>query len=307
MLLRTIFALLGTIALSGTIHAGVLTSLLSIESASGRVGASVDLAVLLDNGSGDLQGWSFGVCHDPASLTLTALLAGSTALSVNNGEPASFLQLSEEPGGYTAGVVVCLTGCANLPIGNGYELTVGSYTIDGAVGTTTDVCPCSTLGSPSVATVLVIGGSSAPASLACGTVEAIPLPLEVQFVRGDANDDGAVDIGDGIWMLAELFSKERVSTVRPRRTRTLMAASTPRTRSRSSTTSSSPGRRRPPPSPSVAQGAWGPIAKNGSRAPEPPPPSKKDDSSSQLNSTYPDRTNPSRPSWRGGSFLGLNQ
>ena len=205
MLLRTIFALLGTIALSGTIHAGVLTSLLSIESASGRVGASVDLAVLLDNGSGDLQGWSFGVCHDPASLTLTALLAGSTALSGNNGEPASFLQLSEEPGGYTAGVVVCLTGCANLPIGNGYELTVGSYTIDGAVGTTTDVCPCSTLGSPSVATVLVIGGSSAPASLACGTVEAIPLPLEVQFVRGDANDDGAVDIGDGIWMLAELF------------------------------------------------------------------------------------------------------
>ena len=33
----------------------------------------------------------------------------------------------------------------------------------------------------------------------------IPPPPETQFIRGDANDDGSVNIADGIWTLAELF------------------------------------------------------------------------------------------------------
>ncbi len=205
MIARTILAWLGTIALSASAFGGLLPTVLTVSSGSGLPGSTVDLAVELENGAGDAQGWSYGICHDPLALTLIEASPGTTALTVNNGEPASFLEMGEHAEGYTTGVVICLTGCATLPIGAGYQLTVGTYSIDGEEGATTDVCPCSTLGSPPIATVLVLGGASVAVDTVCGTVEAIAAPPQVEFVRGDANNDGSVNIADGIWMLAELF------------------------------------------------------------------------------------------------------
>ncbi len=170
------------------------------------IGSTFDAPVLLDNvGSADVQGWSFGICHDITALTFVDAVEGSTTLTVNGGALPGFLQLNTSlTGGYTLGVVINLFGTFVLPPGVGYELAIGTYTAELTV-TTTTIEPCSTLGAVPVSTVVVVGGSSvAPIQIGL-TLSIVPPPATPQFVRADANSDGLVDIADGIWVLTALF------------------------------------------------------------------------------------------------------
>lgn len=173
-------------------------------------GTSFTLPVTLDNDSSDVQGWSYGICHDMALLSLDAVVAGSTTSTVNNGGSADFAELNMEAGGYTIGVVISFTGAAVLAPGSDYELTVGTYTamagvVPGDPSVLTEVTPCQTLGVPPVSTVVVVGGSSLAPQTSPLTLAISPIPPPRDFVRGDANADGHVDISDGIWMLSNLF------------------------------------------------------------------------------------------------------
>ena len=70
---------------------------LSIDSATAAPGDTVTLAVTLDSSAGDnLQGWSYGVCHDSSSLTILASdansLLGPLAATANGGSAPDFVQ-----------------------------------------------------------------------------------------------------------------------------------------------------------------------------------------------------------------------
>ena len=164
---------------------------LSLSSASGAPGSSADIQVLLDNNGDDIQGWSFGVCHDGLALSLTAVVDGATTSTVKNGGPPDFNQvnvLAEE--GFTVGVVICFTGCAVLPSAtSGNELHVATYELIGASDTTTDVDYCSTLGSPSVDILVVVGGQSILPSTSSGTIELVSGPPPFDFSAGDYSLD----------------------------------------------------------------------------------------------------------------------
>ncbi|MBA4683882.1 MAG: hypothetical protein H2076_02630 [Planctomycetes bacterium] len=164
---------------------------MSISSGSGAPGASLDLQVSLDNNGDDIQGWSYGVCHDGSALSLTAVVDGSTTEVVKNGSPPDFNQVNVDAAeGFTVGVVICFTGCANLAAGTtGAELNVASYDLIGAPGTSTNVDFCNTLGSPTVETIVVVGGASITPDTTGGTVELVAGPPPFAYGAGDYDVD----------------------------------------------------------------------------------------------------------------------
>ncbi len=175
---------------------------MSVSSGTMNVGGGGDLSITFDNNGGDVQGWSYGACNDTAMLTCTGAADGSTTATVKNGSPPDFNQISVFDEGFTCGVVICFTGCATLAPGTGYELNVASYscTAEGS----TSVSFCDSLGSPAVATVVVVGGASVAPIQNSGTVDCSVVVLH-DWIRGDANGDSTVNIGDGIWIIGELF------------------------------------------------------------------------------------------------------
>ncbi|MDE0960404.1 MAG: hypothetical protein OSB09_06460 [Planctomycetota bacterium] len=160
---------------------------LSLSSAEGAPGSSADLQVLLDNNGDDIQGWSFGVCHDGQALSLTAVVDGATTMTVKNGDEPDFNQVnvvSDE--GFTVGVVICFVGCASLPTGTtGNELNVASYELLGAAGSSTSVDFCNSLGSPAVEILVVVGGQSILPSTASGTIDLVAGPPPFDFAVAD--------------------------------------------------------------------------------------------------------------------------
>jgi hypothetical protein len=169
------------------------------------IGSNFELAVTLDSASGEIQGWSYGICHDSAVIQLDNAVEGATTLIVNGGAPPGFINLNDSfADGYTIGVVINLFGTATLAPGTGYELTIGQYTAL-ALSSSTTVEPCATLGSPAVSVVVVVGGGSiAPTSTGADFAVVEPPPA-IDFIRGDPNSDGLINIADGIWALNDLF------------------------------------------------------------------------------------------------------
>jgi hypothetical protein len=175
---------------------------MTISSGTMNVGGGGDLSITLDNNGGNVQGWSYGACNDTAMITCTGVTEGSTTATVNEGGTPDFNQYSVFDEGFTAGVVICFVGCATLAPGTGYELNVASYscTAEGS----TSVSFCNVLGTPAVATVVVVDGASVAPAQNSGTVTCQKL-VTSDWVRGDANGDSTVNIGDGIWIISELF------------------------------------------------------------------------------------------------------
>ena len=160
---------------------------LSLSSAAGAPGSSADLQVLLDNNGDDIQGWSFGVCHDGLALSLTAVIDGATTATVKNGDDPDFNQVNVVADqGFTVGVVICFTGCATLPTGTtGNELNVASYELLGAAGSSTSVDFCNTLGNPAVEILVVVGGQSILPTTSSGTIELVAGPPPFDFAVAD--------------------------------------------------------------------------------------------------------------------------
>ncbi|MGE3163381.1 MAG: hypothetical protein AB7O52_00595 [Planctomycetota bacterium] len=171
-------------------------------SASGMVGSNVTAAVNLDNTTANnVQGWSFGVCHDAVAVTLVSAVSGSTAMTVNGGSMPSFEAINTAPAGgagYTCGVVIDFFGVNSLAPGSGFELTVGMYTLNTEGSSPLNLC--GTLGNPMVETLVVVNGGSVVPTQVAGTLEgqAAP-PVVITFDAGDAtarfNAGGSVSPG----------------------------------------------------------------------------------------------------------------
>lgn len=194
--------------LAGDLGAQNPNYILSIGAGSVAPGGVISTTVNSDStAGGDIQGWSYGVCHDGSALTLLAYADGATTATINQGVAPGFNSINTNPAGgtgYTVGVVINLFGAAVLPPTANAELSLVTYTNNMANGLTSDICFCNTLGAPPVDTLVVVGGASIVPTQECGTVTSF-VPPTVDHIRGDANDDSLVNIADGVWILNDLF------------------------------------------------------------------------------------------------------
>ncbi|OUU21801.1 MAG: hypothetical protein CBC13_08515 [Planctomycetia bacterium TMED53] len=171
--------------------------------ATGSLGASIDQSVIFDNNGDAVAGWSYGVCHDTALLTLTDVVDGATTATVNGGGAPDFNQVNSFAGGYTVGVVISFTGGASLPVSTGNELNVGTYTCDNEGTSVTSLCD--TLGSPPVETVVVVNGASVVPVQNDGNTEIQGVP-DPQYTITAPSDTVTFDGNTGVGAFTAAFS-----------------------------------------------------------------------------------------------------
>ncbi|HIG05739.1 MAG TPA: hypothetical protein EYQ08_08440 [Planctomycetes bacterium] len=154
-----------------------------------------------------VQGYSLGLGNDS---TLLMPIIATNLLVPPGGHGVDFDQIAILPEGVTEGVVLSFPGLYTISfetetdlLGIEYQLMDGPLT--GATTTTsTSLDFVDTLGSPPVDISIVIEGASYPPSLASGAVTLTPhdgAPL----IRGDASQDGTLDLADGVGILQYLF------------------------------------------------------------------------------------------------------
>ena len=169
---------------------------MSVADTTASVGASFTMTAVLDNNLGDVQGWSFGLCHTASLATIDSVDDADTA-TVKNGSPADFNEKSTFTDGFTQGVVICFTGCAVIPGGTtGFQMATGNYT---ATTEGTGVVEfCGTLGSPPTAVVVVVGGASVPPVESNGILDIIGVPApEFNYIAGSSTGNN-YPAGSGI-------------------------------------------------------------------------------------------------------------
>ncbi len=186
----------------------------TVTDASGGQGSQRDLHVLFDNEKSDyVAGWALGVCHDPNLLTINTVRNGRDLQAFNDGAgpDIAFYNVYPEPPlgpGWNAGIVISTLALEFLQPGIDYDIHVAKYTLvgnPGEKGMNTLVCPChEQIGSPPMPLFVVDRDWSVPAAADCGRVDILP-PSLIFFRRGDCNNDGRVDIADGIWILQQIF------------------------------------------------------------------------------------------------------
>lgn len=186
-------AVLAILFCASTAFAG--GSLYSLSLSGGGLygtGDTVTLISNLDSSLGaDVQGWSYGICHDPAFMTLDTVALGADAATVNQGGAPDFAELAIFPEGATAGVVICFTGCAVLMPTAAAAILETGYTVDATSGSS-DINYCDTLGVPPVSTVVVVNGQSLAPSQSGATVT-VPNPNELVANDGAGLLGGTLD------------------------------------------------------------------------------------------------------------------
>lgn len=150
--------------------------------ATGIPGFFVDSIVEFDLAD-DVQGWSFGLCHDDTQLDIMTAVEGADVANVNGGSSADFLSINTAPSpgaGVTMAVIISGSSSNVLPAGLGKEILIASYEIvgtpPGMTSTTTDVTFCETLGTPATANLVVVGGLEQVPTLVNSTVTIDPPP-----------------------------------------------------------------------------------------------------------------------------------
>ena len=145
--------------------------LLKLEDGSMQQGMSSPFSIKLDNNGGDIQAWSYGVCHDKGKLTCIEVIDGDSLAILNNGAPPDFTTIQIRPDGFTAGVVVSFTSSYSLTPGFNYEINRATY--QGDVVGVTMLEFCDTLGNPSISTVVVVDGQTLIPDCASASVEVL--------------------------------------------------------------------------------------------------------------------------------------
>ena len=173
-----------------------------VSNGSGSPGGAVTLNVsFATNGLAAPQGLQYGVCHtDSGLLTLDTADFGADGAGLDTTFAA--VTIDGGGGGYTCGILMNVITGATLSDAD--DVTFGDYTIDGAA-TDLDVIAvsiCSTLGSPLVEAAVIESGTDI---LPITTDGIVTIAVATDFIRGDCNDDGAVDIADGIFTLNAIF------------------------------------------------------------------------------------------------------
>ncbi|MBN1417537.1 MAG: hypothetical protein JXP34_02110 [Planctomycetes bacterium] len=189
--------------------------------------------VLADNVD-PLEGWSFGICNDPEEIRAVEVNLGEAAKALNGGHGPGFVAIniieaeSGKSPGVTVAVVVDCPGCVGadpgngdvtvaetLPPGRAQELLIVQYeevappSTPGPIGAVYPIGYCATLGEPPVAVLFVVDGFERRPRTYAGSVRFLTIR---RFIRGDANANGSVEIGDAILILGYLFAHGEAPT-----------------------------------------------------------------------------------------------
>jgi hypothetical protein len=165
--------LMTTVLLSGFAHGQSSDILVKMSDGQAFGGGSLTQSIQLDNAqSGGIQGWSLGVCNDPASLLPVSSAIGADAALVKNGAAPDFETMNITDEAVTQGVVICFTGCATLNEVTDFELLSIDYNVLGEVGSSSQLQFCS-YGTPLVTTVMVINSESIVPTKQDSTIEVL--------------------------------------------------------------------------------------------------------------------------------------
>ena len=159
-----------------------------------------------------LQGWAWGVCHDPAAARVgdgeySSCRCSDGCPGIECPHDILHAWLDREPAfnshqileaGVIQGVVIDFCPWCVLDARERFEMLRVSYNI---LAPPVRLEFCDTLGEPPVATVMVFGGASIQPAMQQGLI----LRSDNDFVRGDANADGAVDMSDAVFLLEHLL------------------------------------------------------------------------------------------------------
>lgn len=203
---------------SGLIEDGTPPAVFTLAAGSAQdfAGSTVSLAISLDNPM-PAEGFSFGLLHDSAVATATGGDQGAVTAATNGGSGADFFFVNTTPAlpaGATGGAFVgCVVSLAppfgEIAAGLGQEIVLMEYQIatGSAAGASTSVDFSGDVGNPPVAIVVSVnGGSQAVSTLISGSITSDgPQPGGQTFRRGDANDDGIVDVSDVVALAKWLF------------------------------------------------------------------------------------------------------
>lgn len=165
--------------------------------AEDMAGNGTRVRVMVDTTT-DLAGWSFGVCHDPNAASLSGVDLGP-ALS---GLSPDFEVRTLLPNGWAAATLIRGMGGIKLPPGNSQHIYTAKYMPTGAGNPQIQVC--AGLDDPPVP-VTFAGGLTATAFNPVAT-PGFAIPANGQYVRGDANTDGILDLSDAIFIIAWAFN-----------------------------------------------------------------------------------------------------
>jgi hypothetical protein len=144
----------------------------SAGSDSAAAGGTMNITATLENtgSGGEVQGWSYGMCHDSS-------IGSVTLIHNEDSEGVDFNQASIYLDGWTQGVVICFVGCNSIPQGQTLIMASADYSIDNAANPGDySVQFCNSLGSPVVTTVAVVGGASLSPTQNAGNMEVIDIP-----------------------------------------------------------------------------------------------------------------------------------
>lgn len=217
MRLRYVAALL-VLSATVSLHAQDDRYILSASDGAGMLGDAVGITVDLDLVPGAagvprrLQGWSYGLCHDSTALSLVDVVNGFSTATVGNGNIPACNSIYLDTDGFTIGVVVSLFGAFHLQVGTDRQLNVATYEPLTVGMTPLDFC--NTLATPPVETLVVeIGGQSRIPVQQGGSVTAVA-GGPTQFLRGDVNGDGVLNLSDGLFQLEWFFGVGASGTCR---------------------------------------------------------------------------------------------
>ncbi len=177
----------------------------NFDAASGLGALSAQFSILEDAASPGFpntsQGFSMGLSHDSAILSITAGPVPILPFSPD------FIGPGVSANGWTIGVVYSFAGQNTLNFTVATPVISVDYGISGLAGspdTSTPLTWSNSLGNPAVSNVVVVGGLSLDANFDDGLIQLFGI-TDTPFVRADCNSDLRIDIADGIWILNDLF------------------------------------------------------------------------------------------------------
>lgn len=159
-----------------------------------------------------VAGFSVALQSDVAYIFPVDVSPSSVVAALNGGSGPDFFSSFVLPDGVTVGLIVSFMLTDNLMTPSSTSiLTVDYETNSMAIAGTTSSIVTSlsfvdgVLGNPPVENVVVVGvGSNIPA-FTDGVIELVPGNISGEFIRGDGNADGSVNLVDAIYSLNYLF------------------------------------------------------------------------------------------------------
>lgn len=180
--LAPMIALMVSTAVVGVGSLGAQDHTLSTTPASGAPGTTVTVSVLLDN-SEPVRGYSVGLAHDGAIVTLDTIEQGAALLAANGGAGPDFffedIAPANGPGGTSGAVLSFAAPLDDIPVGPGSELVVHTYTVlAGALpGTAAALDFVDTLGDPPLETLVSVAGITRVPVGVSGQIDVVTAPV----------------------------------------------------------------------------------------------------------------------------------